>query len=203
VAGVRLWTDEHGINVSWNRRTQKQPVSLLTQFLRCACLLTAAIALSAGSLNVAEGHWPFAAAGILGALPALVYFTAMRPRPIPRRPDYALIASMEREVYGEAFRHDGAPAAEVSRLKRCSLGHITDVNEAGFAYCRPCAEGLLGPIPPGVSMADVMEGMEQLTGSPGRAYLELGPPPKRGHCRCERRPYPRRGYCEQHGIVWR
>jgi len=25
------------------------------------------------------------------------------------RPDYALIAAMEREVYGEAFRHDGAP----------------------------------------------------------------------------------------------
>jgi hypothetical protein len=25
------------------------------------------------------------------------------------RPDYALIAAIEREVYGETFRHDGAP----------------------------------------------------------------------------------------------
>jgi hypothetical protein len=31
------------------------------------------------------------------------------------RPDYAAIASMEREVYGETFRHEGAPARTVSR----------------------------------------------------------------------------------------
>ena len=31
------------------------------------------------------------------------------------RPDYAAIARMEREVYGEAFKHEGAPARTASR----------------------------------------------------------------------------------------
>lgn len=45
----------------------------------------------------------------------------MRPQPVSRKPDYALIASMEREVYGEAFRHDGAPETRAQRRERSDL----------------------------------------------------------------------------------
>jgi hypothetical protein len=44
------------------------------------------------------------------------------------RPDYAAIARMEREIYGETFEHDGVPvpAAPVRRpaARRCHDGHL-------------------------------------------------------------------------------
>lgn len=38
-----------------------------------------------------------------------------------RRPDYALIAEIEREVYGEAFHHDGAPEPSLYDRTRTSV----------------------------------------------------------------------------------
>lgn len=70
-----------------------------------------------------------------------------RSRP---RPDYAHIARMEREVYGEAFHHDGAPAprepvkrsiviSEASRgAVTCERGyHIFSYNDPA---CLDCGE---------------------------------------------------------------
>jgi hypothetical protein len=64
-------------------------------------------------------------------------------RALARKPDYALIAAMEREVYGEAFRHDGAPeGSEGTGTRRVSWpmsiepGH--DIQ--GRKYCSECRE---------------------------------------------------------------
>ena len=79
----------------------------------------------------------------LGALCAALFFavvarTPSPPRPKPR-PDYSLIARMEREIYGEAFSHDGAPevAASTRVPRRTGTGTTSTIHFAG----RPSLNG--------------------------------------------------------------
>jgi hypothetical protein len=63
------------------------------------------------------------AIGMIGCMAWLTFVSERKPVD-PPRPDYALIASMEREIYGEAFHHDGAP--EVAMITgRDPFGMIT------------------------------------------------------------------------------
>jgi hypothetical protein len=57
------------------------------------------------------------------------------------RPDYSAIAAMEREVYGEAIEHEGAPAA----------------------FVPPPPVPFMGTLSHGVSMAEFGRGMKHLT----------------------------------------
>lgn len=57
--------------------------------------------------------------------------------PVRPRPDYAAIARMEREVWGEAFRHEGAPAV-VKPLYGISMAEFGE-NMAGFGW-QMCAK---------------------------------------------------------------
>lgn len=66
-----------------------------------------------------------------------------------RRPDYALIASIEREVYGEAFHHGGSPVADAvdtfARDAAENAARLSDVRRRlpdGHAdgYCAKCHE---------------------------------------------------------------
>ena len=54
-------------------------------------------------------------------------------------PDYSLIARMEREIYGEAFSHDGAPevAASTRVPRRTGTGTTSTIHFAG----RPSLNG--------------------------------------------------------------
>ena len=62
------------------------------------------------------------AVGLLGCFAYVVggdIRASMRQRRArPPRPDYTLIAAMEREVYGETFGHDGAPGAVPPKPRR-------------------------------------------------------------------------------------
>jgi hypothetical protein len=49
----------------------------------------------------------------------------------PARPDYAAIARIEREIYGETFTHDGAPLPAV-----CVNGCAKPLYKGGM--CCPC-----------------------------------------------------------------
>lgn len=53
------------------------------------------------------------------------------------RPDYSLIAAMEREVYGEAFKHEGAPARSIPPPHPFPSGAILP-REAVRCYCNYC-----------------------------------------------------------------
>jgi hypothetical protein len=57
-----------------------------------------------------------------------------------RRPDYSRIATLEREIYGKSFRHDGAPAA--ADLHIASDEHLEFVplraSVDGFCVCVSC-----------------------------------------------------------------
>jgi hypothetical protein len=54
------------------------------------------------------------------------------------RPDYALIAEMEREIYGETFTHDGAPRASGASgvvKAHCPAGHPYAIT---VCHCSEC-----------------------------------------------------------------
>ena len=74
------------------------------------------------------------------------------PRTSPR-PDYSLIAAMEQEVYGEAFKHDGAP--EQAGILVADPGSIViagnTFDQVGSAY--------------GITMAEFADGMSRLVAS--------------------------------------
>lgn len=50
---------------------------------------------------------------LAGALVLMTRVIGRRAEQLRPRPDYAAIARMERDVYGETFEHDGAPARTV------------------------------------------------------------------------------------------
>lgn len=50
---------------------------------------------------------------LVGALVLMTRVIRRRAEQLRPRPDYAAIARMERDVYGETFGHDGAPARTV------------------------------------------------------------------------------------------
>lgn len=52
------------------------------------------------------------------------------------RPDYSLIAAMELEVYGQAFRHDGAPEA----VKKRPVRYVKPPVGPAVCDCRQCRE---------------------------------------------------------------
>lgn len=86
-------------------------------------------------LYIVFGQWPVLTVLTVAVLTVLATLTAAvieaqkikKPSPL----DYSLIASMEREVWGETFEHAGAPVARTLGLVHSS------------------ARDLLGPIPPG------------------------------------------------------
>ena len=76
----------------------------------------------------------------------------LRTEQLRPRPDYSLIASMERPIWGQAFEHAGAP--QIARMERevwgetlepfancpkCGRGHmVEEVQWAGFTKCDHC-----------------------------------------------------------------
>lgn len=74
-------------------------------------------------------------------IPALIACVVLTTRVIRRqraairpRPDYAVIARMEREVWGRTFEHDGAPGMSLSQLH----AEMDDLAERATARMRPC-----------------------------------------------------------------
>ena len=107
---------------------------------RLVDLAIAAIAAAVIAADVLTGHIWMAA--VPSATFALMAGTALWQtsriagfRAQLQRPDYAHIASMEREVYGETFTHDGAPEAQRPPKPHpekdclCSKCHATRVHE--------------------------------------------------------------------------
>jgi hypothetical protein len=57
-------------------------------------------------------------------------------------PDYPAIAAMEREIYGEALEHDGAPLTVQVRRSHCARGHGDQQWARGKGWlCPECEEG--------------------------------------------------------------
>jgi hypothetical protein len=70
-----------------------------------------ALGVVAGSDEASVVFGGAGAACALVAVSGTVIRTATRPAPpAPKKPDYARIAFLEKEIFGKAFEHDGAPA---------------------------------------------------------------------------------------------
>ena len=110
---MKVWTDDYGIRASWSKSPWRQ-------FHRRFILLISLGALVIANFDLAAGHWLVTLTVAICAAAGITYFAVTRPHLI-RRPDYSLIARMEREIYGEAFSHDGAPEVAAStRIARSS-----------------------------------------------------------------------------------
>lgn len=115
---MKVWTDERGVNLSW----KQQPERLRSLYLwrvtnyvvlawQCA-LLGAEVFLFRNALGVIP---------VIAAIVIMLWAVRRNARRIAsarrdlRRPDYSRIAAMEREIYGRAFSHDGAPVMITER----------------------------------------------------------------------------------------
>jgi len=90
-------------------------------FWRFFCIAALALNLLMFAGNASAGHTgEMTASGVAALISGIAVLvntrTIRRARAVQRRkealerrPDYAAIARMEREIYGEAFKHDGAP----------------------------------------------------------------------------------------------
>lgn len=131
----------------------------MSTFLRGALrrwriVLAAVLAIDMGCLTFGPMFFAYIADAVLTLMLAcLLGLTALSiTRQIcqsnaTRRPDYDAIARMERDVWGEAFEYTGAP-------RRFPIADPIDVAHATQA---------LGPMPPGMTMAEFTEGMGRLT----------------------------------------
>lgn len=107
----------------------------------------AAQTLNAGNLafEALRGNWFLAAISAVCVV-ALAVAIWVQTKAIRRReyldrprPDYALIARMEREVYGEAFRHEGSIASVFLRppprtCPECDDQRVTPTQIAGTGW---------------------------------------------------------------------
>lgn len=137
-------------------------------------------------LNIA-GHHASRASMNAGTALAMVLFAALFTTPrihaIDKqnrpRPDYARIARLEREIFGEAFRHDGAPDDGKPQMGGFCLPAGPEfviprpASAEGYAYnCFKCqstwrSDQFLGFCPdcdrkPGVTFEEFSRGMELL-----------------------------------------
>lgn len=89
-----------------------KPIRILRPILGVLLLGNLLIGILDATHGLAIAFLPFVCALFLGCVIAfqtkVIHRIEARNKP---RADYALIARMEREVYGEAFEHDGAPQA--------------------------------------------------------------------------------------------
>lgn len=121
---MRIWADDVGVHLSWQPWTRRRKLASLAAIAAyagaVAVLFSGAGMLTRGATLVTWEVMLVLALFVAGAIALSVTYHS-RP-PLPRRPDYALIASMEREVWGETFRHDGSPVAAPLELARDANG---------------------------------------------------------------------------------
>lgn len=116
---MKVWTDEVGINVAWDKPKQSK-VMRPVRFVRVVNASLAGAMFCLAVLDLATGHilaFVIALVGVLANLGAVTFQTWLirkRTRELRPRPDYSLIASMERPIWGEAFEHAGATATATS-----------------------------------------------------------------------------------------
>lgn len=129
-------------------------------------------------INVAAGRWiaVISAMCVLAMAFMMVWQTVkirQREEQLRPRPDYSAIARMERDVWGEAFEHAGAP-------QRFPIASPRDL---------AAAKRLLGPAPPGVTMAEFAEGVGRFSEFYRRTICAKGHPARpeaNGMCpKCE------------------
>ena len=167
---MKVYTDKGDINVQWNRHPVKRD-SLLTARKAVRIFLVLAIVLGVGLFlwNLLAGNVAVAvvdAACVAGLTVMASIQTSLihaRAAQLRLRPDYAAIARMERDVWGEVFEHAGAPTPLAPSIL---LERRAD---------RATAEKVLGPVPPGVTMAEFAEGMRGLSEFYRAHSRQIGP----------------------------
>jgi hypothetical protein len=112
---------------------------VFNRVMRAVLALALVWNLALGVFDLSRGHvFGLISLVMVAAVTATMVFQTRVIRRIERqnrpRPDYSAIAAMEREVYGETFRHEGSIASvflpkdrEPSVRLQCRLGHETRV----------------------------------------------------------------------------
>lgn len=84
---------------------------------------------------------------LVGALVLMTRVIGRRAEQLRPRPDYAAIARMERDVYGETFQHDGSPHWASSQRDRShddALIHSGAIVHLGGTIILPSGEKITG-----------------------------------------------------------
>lgn len=164
---MKVWADEVGINLQWNSRTPVThpgrrsgiAVRVLNVVLVVLGALLIPVFLVQGERILALA-WMFIVACNLFALALNTKTAALRKaQAIERnrpRPDYRLIAELERDIYGEAFEHDGAPEtrAMVSVRPADLCRNCAARKMVARGFCRDCYRDLIGPQPERAGLCD-------------------------------------------------
>ena len=131
---------------------RKLKLSIVT----CAITCAACVVLPNGAAhNWRSSSWLEVVAAFLSIISFAILITAThaavalaRLDAAPLRPDYSRIAAMEKEIYGEVFTHDGAPAPAAARswagvrfspgvpFRVCPAGHPFTGSDP--AWCAAC-----------------------------------------------------------------
>jgi hypothetical protein len=128
---MKVWADEVGINV---RRSQPARVSypgrkvgitgrVFNVVAALYCTALAVIDLLGGRMVLAAILLVLVVASVASFAVSTKGAARSRARAVEQsrpRPDYRLIAALERDIYGEAFHHDGAPSIASAPCERRS-----------------------------------------------------------------------------------
>lgn len=126
------------------------------------------------------------------------------------RPDYAAIARMERDIFGEAFEHEGAPQVSRPQRQTCSCGHRRAVTGACWV-CEDRRYRLEGPLPADVIRSAVRapgerparwvrtyeNGADYVESIDGIPWTDAPLPPARHACRPQTRGWFTLSYAER------
>jgi hypothetical protein len=118
---MKVSADDYGIRVWWNKPgRRKVPLFLRIMFWFLCAETVAAWVLF---LPLFTRDWTVAFAPLL-VTTGLVLMRATMGKvygPAPQVPDYAAIARMERDIWGQSFEHQGVPRRLVIEAKLASL----------------------------------------------------------------------------------
>lgn len=110
---MKVWTDEAGINVQWDRPRATTAIRLMriTRVALFAASLAAIWLAATTSSDVLQALFVFAWVLLAVTFAVMVVPIAKARERLRPHPNYAAIASMEREVWGETFKHGGSVTA--------------------------------------------------------------------------------------------
>jgi hypothetical protein len=144
---MKVSADDYGIRFEWNRYG-RPGVALFNRIGGAFLAVAAALMAAPVAWYALTRDWTVVIPWLVLATGAVTHRVAMRKTyGVECRPDYAAIARMERDIWGQAFEHGGAPVVpgvmppHTVRTVRCPRGHTwTHYGRGPDPACSRCED---------------------------------------------------------------